>query len=254
METTETQIELSLIRAVSLFKTVAENPAVRGELFARGLTDAEIERGWSLYAALLGFRNGRAAYAVSATYSGATEAAQALDAIEAWNAPAFSAARAVLGHRYPNVEKFLFYDLEAASGRASLDAVEQFLERAAMLRAGKALGFSPEDGRGALELLGARKILDEAQESELRRLIALARDAAPVSELRAREGVARQRERQALEFTRWLHEWRAVARVAIKRRDHLIALGLVERDRGSTEAEKIPAPAVQSRLAAHDGE
>ncbi len=57
-EVTERQIEQSLSRAASLFKTVADNPVVRGELFARGLTDAELERGWSLYAALLGFRNG----------------------------------------------------------------------------------------------------------------------------------------------------------------------------------------------------
>ena len=251
-EVTERQIEQSLSRAASLFKTVADNPVVRGELFARGLTDAELERGWSLYAALLGFRNGRAAHSVSATFSTATEAAQAQNAIEAWDAPAFSAAKAVLGYRYPNVSKFLFYDLETATGLASIAGVEQFLERVTMLRQGRALGFSAEDGRGAVELLGARKILDDAQESELRRLIAVAKHGARPSEQRAREGAARHRAQQALEFLSWLHEWREVARVAIKRRDYLVALGLEQRDECTASAEKVLSPA--PTFAAYDGE
>ncbi len=149
---------------------------------------------------------------MSTTFSTATEAAQAQNAIETWDAPAFSAAKAVLGYRYPSVSKFLFYDLEAATGLASIAGVEQFLERVTMLRQGRALGFSAEDGRGAVELLGARKILDDAQESELRRLIAVAKNGSRPSEQKAREGVLRQREQQALEFMSWLHEWREVAR------------------------------------------
>jgi hypothetical protein len=227
MEITERRIELSLTRAASFFKTVARNPVVRGELFARGLTDAELERGWSLYGTLLGFRNGRAVQAVNAVSE--TEAARALNAIDAWDAPAFSAAKAVLANRYPRVGQFLFEDLVAATGPASVAGVERFLERVAMLRAGKAAGLSSEDGRGAMELLGARKILDEIQESELLRLIAVAKSGARQHELRAPDAVAPEREKQAIEFLSWLHEWREVARTAIKRRDYLIALGLAQR-------------------------
>jgi hypothetical protein len=242
MEITERRIELSLSRAASLFKTVARNPVVRGELLARGLTDAELERGWSLYSALLGFRNGRATHAVGA--SNTTEAAEALNAIDAWDAPAFSAAKAVLANRYPSVEKFLFQDLAATTGPASLAGVERFLERVSMLREGKARDTERDDGRGAVELLAARKILDEAQESELRRLIAVAKGGARASELRSLEAVAPEREQQAIAFLSWLHEWREVARVAIKRRDYLIALGLAQRRSRSAEPPKADAGAL----------
>ncbi len=235
MEITERRIELSLNRAASFFKTVARNPVVRGELLSRGLTDAELERGWSMYGALLGFRNGRAVHAVSAVSE--TEAARALNAIDAWDAPAFSAAKAVLANRYPKVERFLFEDLVASTGPASVAGVERFLERVAMLRAGKAAGLSAEESKGAMELLGARKILDEIQESELRRLISVAKSGARPSEFRAPDAIAPEREKQAIEFLRWLHEWREVARTAIKRRDYLISLGLAQRRSRSAAAE-----------------
>jgi hypothetical protein len=227
MEITERRIEQALNRAARFFKAVARNPVVRGELLARGLTDAELERGWSLYSALLGFRNGRAVHPVSAVTE--TEAARALNTIDAWDAPAFSAAKAVLAHRYPSVERFLFSDLAPATGPASVAGVERFLERVSMLREGKANLPNVDDGKGAVELLAARKILDEIQESELRRLIAVAKGGARASEFRAAAAMAPERQQQAIAFMSWLHEWREVARVAIKRRDYLIALGLAER-------------------------
>jgi hypothetical protein len=242
MEITERRIELSLNRAASFFKTVARNPVVRGELLARGLTDAELERGWSLYSALLGFRNGRAVHAVNVVSE--TEAARALNAIDAWDAPAFSAAKAVLANRYPNVEKFLFENLAPATGPASVAGVERFLERVAMLRAGSAAGLSSEEGKGAMELLGARKILDDIQESELLRLISVAKSGARPSEFRAPDAVAPEREKHAIEFLSWLHEWREVARTAIKRRDYLIALGLAQRRSRAAVADQGEGSAV----------
>lgn len=238
MDITERRIEVSLTRAASLFKTLARNPVVRGELLARGLTDAELERGWSLYSALLGFRNGRAAHAVTVT---SAEAAQALHAIDAWGATALSAARAVLAHRYPRVERFLFAELSSTKKVPSLVEVERFLERANLLREGSVLGVELEEGRGALELLAARQILNEAKETELRQLIAVAKSGMR-GDLRQPEALTAEREQQAIAFLNWLREWREVARVAIKRRDYLASLGLTERRPRALRARRSAPP------------
>ena len=80
---------------------------VRGTLLDRGLTDEELKRGWTLYSELHGF--GEQAQARATTKE--TQAAQALNAVDAWDAPAYGAAHAVLDTRYPDVSAFLFENL-----------------------------------------------------------------------------------------------------------------------------------------------
>jgi hypothetical protein len=55
MEFTEQEIDQWPERGGKFFKTLARNPVVRAALLARGLTDQELQRGWSLYSDLNGF-------------------------------------------------------------------------------------------------------------------------------------------------------------------------------------------------------
>lgn len=241
MDITEAQIDRWLERGGKFFKSVARNAVVRGTLRARGLSDDELGRGWVLYADLNGF--GKQGQAQSATKE--TAAAQAINTIDAWDAPAYSAAHAVLDTRFPAVACFLFENLTATTGVAAVAGVQRFLDRLDLLRDGKATGVDPDQGRAAVELLAIRKIVDATKEAELRQLIEVARlGARPEEVIEATEMNPRRRE-VAEAYIQWLNEWREVARVSIARRDYRISLGLAQRRQsGDDSDDHEPAPAV----------
>jgi hypothetical protein len=243
MEITEVQIDRWLERGTKFFKTVARNPVVRGALLSRGLTDEELVQGWQYYSELHGF--GAKSEARAATKL--TAAAQAINEVDAWDAPTYAAARAVLDARYPDVARFLFENLEATVGVAAVVGVERFLDRIAALREGKAPDIDPDRQRAAVTLLGTRKIIDDSREAELRRLIGTARLGARPDEVIDAPEMDPRRMSVAEAYVNWLHEWREVARVAINRRDYRIALGLAQRRQASDEPE---AEAADQRQAA----
>ncbi len=240
MEMTEVQIDRWLERGGKFFKAVARNPVVRGTLRARGLTDEELSRGWELYSELLGFgaqTRARAGYKETA-------AAQAINAIDAWDAPTYSAAHAVLDARYPAVSGFLFESLTATTGVAAVAGVQRFLDRVDQLSEGQAPGVDPEQGRAALDLLATRKIVDTAKKAEMRALIETARVGARPGEVIEATEVDPRRQELAESYFNWLNEWREVARVAISRRDYRIALGIAQRRQNGTSSaddEEVPA-------------
>ena len=75
-----------------------------------------------------------------------------MNTVDAWDAPAYSATRAVLDTRYPAVSAFLFQKLEAATGTAAVAGVKRFLDRIDLLRDGQAPNVDPDSGRTAVEL------------------------------------------------------------------------------------------------------
>jgi hypothetical protein len=233
MAITEEEIDRWLERGGKFFKAVARNPMVRGALLARGLTDEELAQGWRLYSDLNGFGGESGAQAATPQ----TAAAQALNQLDAWDAPNFNAARAVLDAHHPEASRFLFENLAPAVGPAAAAGVGLLLDRVGALRDGKAKGVSPEQGRAAVELLAQRKIVDAAREAELRALIdAVKRGARPEELMAAAERDPRKVE-VAEAFVRWLREWREIARIAIARRDYRISLGLAQRRRPGTDDE-----------------
>ena len=221
---------------------MARNPVVRGTLLARGLTDEEPAKGWQLYSSLHGF--GKQAQAMPATRQ--TGAAQAINSIDAWDAPAYSAAHAVLDVRYPEVAAFLFESLEASVGVAAVAGVQRFLDRIDLLRDGKAPNINPEQGRAAIELLTTRKIVDTTKAAELRQLIETAQLGARPDEVIIPAQMDPHRHEVAETYIHWLNEWREVARVAISRRDYRIALGLAQRRQSVEEPEEPDAQAQAS--------
>ena len=233
MEMTEIKIDRWLERGTRFFKTVSRNPVVRGALLSRGLTDEELAQGWRYYSELHGF--GGKVEARAATKE--TAAAQAINEVDAWDAPTYSAAHAVLDVRYPEVAGFLFENLEANVGVAAIVGAERFLDRIDLLREGKAPVIDPEKQRAAIALLATRKILDERREAELRKLIETARLGARPEEVIEAPEMDPRRRSVAEAYVNWLHEWREVARVAINRRDYRIALGLAQRRESTDDSE-----------------
>jgi hypothetical protein len=82
MTISDDEMDRWLERGGKLFKTLARNPMVRGTLRGRGLTDAELGKGWQLYSELNGFGVESAAQAATSQ----TVAAQALNELDAWDA------------------------------------------------------------------------------------------------------------------------------------------------------------------------
>ena len=233
MDITEIQIDRWLERGGKFFKTVSRNPVVRGELLARGLTDEERASGWQLYSELHGFGAQESARAAIPQ----TASARAINEIDAWDAPAFAGAHAVLDRRFPEISRFVFENLDANIGVAAVAGVERFLDRIDALRDGKAPSVDPEKGRAAVELLAVRRIIDPKRTSELRSLIAEARLGARPEEVLPAPQVDAKRAEVARAFMAWLGEWREIARVAIARRDYRISLGLAQRRRTGSEEE-----------------
>jgi hypothetical protein len=221
---------------------VSRNPVVRGELLARGLTDEELGKGWALYTELHGFGSPGSARPLA----NQTFAAQAINELDAWDAPAFTAAHAVLDMRYPEVSRYLFDNLQANVGVAAVVGVELFLNRIDQLREGKADGVNVEAGQAAVALLATRRIIDPERAQRLRGLIEAAKLGARPDEVATAAPEDPRRSNVAESYIHWLHEWREVARVAIGRRDYRISLGIAQR-RTTTDdgdlAEPVPAEA-----------
>jgi hypothetical protein len=238
----EITIDRWLVRGTKFLKTIARNPVVRSSLFARGLTDEELERGWGLYSMLIGFNAGGEARPATRE----TDAAQAMNQVDAWDAPAYLAAHAVLDRRYPAVSAFLFDNLEASTGVEAVVGVERFLDRIDQLRAGTAPSVDPEQGRSAVQLLATRKIIDEPKEADLRALIATTRRGARPDEVIEAPTLDPNREKVATEFIEWMNEWREVARLAIANRAYRISLGLARRRKNGDaddDTDETDAPA-----------
>jgi hypothetical protein len=237
MEITEIQIDRWLERGTKFFKTVSRNPVVRGALLARGLTDEELAVGWQYYSELHGF--GAKTEARSATKL--TGAAQAINEVDAWDAPTFAATHAVLDKRFPEISQFLFDHLEASVGVEAVVGAARFLDRLDALREGKAPAIDPEKQKAAVSLLSTRRIIDEAREASLRKLIEVARLGARPEEVIEAPEVDPRRRSVAEAYIDWLHEWREVARIAVNRRDYRIALGIALRRTSSDDNELEPA-------------
>jgi hypothetical protein len=251
MEITETQIDRWLERGGKFFKTVARNPVVRGALLVRGLTDEELATGWKLYTDVHGF----SALVEARAAISETAAAQAINELDAWDAPAFAAAHAVLDARYPEAAAFLFENLEASVGIEAVAGVERFLDRVDALRDGKASSVDADAGRAAAALLSTRRIVDDKRAAELRALLAAARLGARPEEVIPAPEVEPRRREVARAFIAWLNEWREVARVAVARRDYRISLGLAQRRQSADEPDELEtsANAPAGRLGAGDG-
>ncbi len=223
-----------LNRGQRFFLTVARNPVVRSGLAARGLTDEELARGWSLYSSVVGLNTKSVPPLPTPTQS-----AEAMNELDAWDAPNFNTAAAVLQHRTPKASAFLLRNLAPAEGPEAVVAVGQFLDRWDLLKANDAAGVSKKEAAEAVQVLAIRRIVDDSIAKHLRDLIHASRQGAKLPDgaiptPNATEDKVEQ-ERTFTEYRAWLHEWREVARTTFTRRDYLISLGLASRRTASAD-------------------
>lgn len=190
-------------------------PSALKALRRHGFTDADVREGWQRLQAL------------STVPSGVDEDGPdpgALDAVAEFESTWLPIARVCMQHHYPKVATWLFNGLHDT--QSSPLHVGEFLDRVAALREG-----SPADlpSRAAYDLLVLRG-LDEQIVNRTREQIAVSQQSVPRPAV-----LPDAREQHALEHALWAWylEWSALARIAIKDRRVLRALGFLQTQPGA---------------------
>jgi len=170
-------------------------------------------------------------------------AAAALKEVDDWDEYGFRIIRASLRKRFPKVYATLTKGLAAGTGPKVLVSVGELLRRFDELeRTGK-----PAGAREALALLENRTI-SKAVRADLAAKIKLAQTPTILKTLdeAAIERAAAARREALIEARDFYEEWSEIARSVVKRRDHLIRLGLAQRASRSPQ----PEPALDGTLVA----
>jgi hypothetical protein len=211
-------------RALQLLSAVATVPAIGAAMATRGYSKTEHDEGWQL----LQDASGRARPLQPPSTDKRVRAA--MDEIDAWDEDGFAIAEASLSRHYPAQAAFVLADLHASRGAGAVLGVKTFLDRLDALDHDPEREATREKDHGALRLLAERGITAE----ERRRLAALVEIATSVAPVDAHAQRAEEHSRQELHealvrLRAWYDEWSAVGRRVVKRRDHLIRMGLAQR-------------------------
>lgn len=139
-----------------------------------------------------------------------------IQTLDDWDDEGYELVRVVLT-RFPEVRERLLDGLTPQTGTASVLGVATLLERLTALE-------GTEEGRTVLAHLASRGV-DEALRQRLAGLVKAAQSIPDVAPSDAAEAY----EAALVELRAWYEEWSGLARLVIKRRDHLVRLGLAER-------------------------
>lgn len=219
-------LELTPARMLTFLIGLGGLPMVRALLISKGYDNAEHRRGWNLLELAANRPTDNAL--TDETFTAA------IIALDAWDESGLRLIRAGLT-RHPAQRAIVLEGIEPTTGPAVVVNVSTVLDRLTSLE-------DTPEGRAALETL-AKRGLDAAERKRLAALVKTAKagsTSAPTAEALAADDT--QYEQTLLEMREWLDEWGEIARLNVKRRDHLIRLGLAERRTNTTPDEADPAP------------
>jgi hypothetical protein len=216
-------------RATKLLSGIGAVATIRTLLHAGGMNDDDIVEGRDLLMGCLAAPRGNVA-------PQDTEAAQAQRAaaaeLDEWDEPNFARYQAALTRHAPEVADYVFNQLSASTGAKATQGVATFLERIDTLDRGTdpARAKSKKSDKKAIELLAARG-LDKKERDRLGALVEVA--LGPTSVLpdgvdAGQEARAARREK-LVGLRQWYDEWATAARALVKKRGHLIRVGLAQR-------------------------
>jgi len=226
-------------KALSFLRAISTKVEIRAALHACGYTEEEQAEGWKLLLESTGY-----APASPLVFTDDQKARAAITELDAWDDPGFRRIHAALGRLHAEQDAFLFEGLEAQQGAGSVVSVTTLLDRLDALEGSAARAATRKADKAALATL-ARRGIDGAIRKHLRDLVIVAQSAkAPAATPATNDGNDR-RERSLVALRSWYRDWSETARAVIRRRDHLVMMGLSKRKRakGPADGPSVPPPA-----------
>jgi hypothetical protein len=220
-------------RVITFLRAIGTSKAIRRAMMLRGYGSTDHREGWQLLSDTTGFVGASEDFEAEDT-----DVAEAIRELDAADETLIRVVRATLRRRYPDQAARVLTNLEPASGAAAVLTIATLLERLAELDKSR-----DKEDQAAMALLGRRGV-DEAERNHLRGLVKKAQSAKPVESASDDELDAERKYKNALVRLRaWFEEWSDMARATIRRRDHLIRLGLASRKAPQAPAEPGSGPA-----------
>jgi len=155
-----------------------------------------------------------------------------------WEPGAFRRARAALNRLHPAQAEFVFRQLDALPPTEVLLGVAEFLDRLDELERGAERKSTRKEDHAALATLATRGIT-AAQRTWLRGLLERTQSS-PVEDEPQLTPSQQQRDADLAALRAWYNDWVETARTVVKRRDHLIRLGLAKRRTRRASEPKAP--------------
>jgi hypothetical protein len=220
LSASQTVLEETPGRSLTFLRGVAKNPAIYSSLAAAGFTKDEYQLGWKLLHKAAGY----SPEAVAAPAR--TPAAAAMEELDAWDEDGMRRIRRALGRFHKEQEAYVFAGgLTSSTGPAAVVGVGLLLARLADLKDGKDRKGTRKEDHAALATLASRGF-DAGELARLSKLVATAQSVGEPESLRepSTDGL------EALSaLYDWYKDWSDTARSVVKKRAHLISLGLVKR-------------------------
>ena len=221
-------------RALEFLRGIADSSVIHAQLAQAGFAADDYQQGWSLLHAAAGYTAGPiAAPEKSVAFKSMTE-------LDRWDEDGFRRVRAALDRLHPDQIAFVFAGgLAASTGPAAVLGVKTLLARLGELENGENRKATRKADRAALETLEGRGIT-KAERARLQGLVDSAQTLeAPAPLPDASTPAARQE--ALVKLYGWYKDWAETARSVIKKRSHLITLGLAKRRAPKKEVAPKPA-------------
>lgn len=215
-------------RVVSFLMGIGNIPDVRAKLATLGYNATAHQAGWTLLELVGGRASLVPAPAAPAPDEEAEQKNAAVEAaqqdIDAWASTNFIIASAALEHSFPVQHAYVFAeDLKAGQGPAAVLSTQTLLNRIERLGV-KRRNSDPDDAK-ALALLGARGITED-ERKRVRGLISTVQEGKAPAPSAPSPTPAVTNPDALVKLYAWYNEWTRIAHAVIKRRDHLVRLGL----------------------------
>lgn len=214
-------LERTFDRMPRFLRAIAFYPVIAGALAQRGLTREVIQDGWDRFFRAMGIEQ------LPPIIGGANPVADATNELDGWDEDGFRLIGSALKNGFPDQYGYVMNGVHATTGTAAVVGVRRVLERLDDLQGAPDREATREQDHAALAKVALRGI-DAAERARLWALVRTAQGAAPSPSDDANV-IARARYNALVELHAWFEEWAEVARAVIKKRVHLIALGLANR-------------------------
>jgi hypothetical protein len=208
-------------RVLSFLKGVGTTAAIFAALRARGYTAEEHAHGWRLFDAASG-RDQVGRGIIDASDPSISEAIVELDAADE---PFVRILRASLGRRFPDIAEMVLGDVKPSTGMGAVVVVDTVLTGISKLERSD----HPKRAE-ALQLIADRRYPPETRE-RFRKLVTAAQSVPDIvpADLESLERMEKEQTQRLIALRMWYEEWAEIAKTTIKRRSHLIRLGLASR-------------------------